>query len=66
MTKDHSYKKPRINKIGGNTASSYNWVNDPFTDKLPHERHKQAFIEDMKGRESRKISNPTKGRAGNL
>jgi len=59
-------QRPRIlPKFYGN-SSSYHWVNDPFTDKLPFERHNKTFEADQKGREARNISKPTKGRAANL
>lgn len=66
MTKDNSYRRPRIDSNGGGPATTqkgYNWVNDPFTDKLPYERHTHTYKVLEAGRKS---SGRTKGRAANL
>lgn len=65
-TKDHSYKKPKVNLIGntGTTSKGYNWVNDPFSDVLPYERHNKVY--DKRNREERLNFKVSKGRAANL
>ena len=59
-------KRRRISPPSYGNSSSFNWVNDPFTTKLPYERHNKTFEADQKAREARNISKPTKGRAANL
>ncbi len=68
MATHRHYKASNIQAESG--ASSYKWVNDPFTDKFPWMDHAGCYTANEKKREARRQlklnNNNPKGRAANL